>query len=248
MVTNAEHTVIQKNGINFPHITANGSHINLTLHTGGLDRGFVVDVKSGESYEIMAVRFEEPYPIANHHMICPTDPTVMFFSHEGTTQNIPDRLWIAKLGEEPYNIAYQKVGSNGKPLDCFGHEFWAPDGKGLYFVKYSCSPSNPKGVCYVSLDDIENPEVLYSKFPYWHVSCSPDQRYIVSDTQSSGFSGVCLIDTETDKEVMLYRAQTYNYTHPGHPHPCVNTESDVVCFNDHNLENGKIAIGFYFIE
>jgi hypothetical protein len=196
----------------------------------------------------MAVRFEEPYPIANHHMICPTDPTVMFFSHEGTTQNIPDRLWIAKLGEEPYNIAYQKVGSNGKPLDCFGHEFWAPDGKGLYFVKYSCSPSNPKGVCYVSLDDIENPEVLYSKFPYWHVSCSPDQRYIVSDTQSSGFSGVCLIDTETDKEVMLYRAQTYNYTHPGHPHPCVNTESDVVCFNDHNLENGKIAIGFYFIE
>ena len=248
MLTKSEHTVIQKNGINFPHITANGSHINLSLHEGGLDRGFVVDVKTGESYEIMAIRFDEPYPIANHHMICPTDPTIMFFSHEGTTQYIPDRLWIAKLGEEPYNIAYQNVSSTGTVLDCFGHEYWAPSGKGLYFVKYSCSPSSPKGVCYVSLDDIENPEVLYSKYPYWHVSCSPDERYIVSDTQSSGFSGVCLIDTETDAEIMLFKATTYNWTHPAHPHPCVNRDSDVVAFNDYNTQNKKVSVGFYFIE
>ena len=248
MLTKVEHTVITKKGINFPHITANGSHINLSLHEGGLDRGFVVDVKTGESDEIMAVRFAEPYPIANHHMICPTDPTVMFFSHEGTTTDIPDRLWIAKLGEEPYNIAYQRTNDAGKPIDCFGHEYWAPDGKGLYFVKYSCSPSAPKGVCYVSLDDIEHPQVLYSKYPYWHVSCSPDQRYIVSDTQSGGYSGVCLIDTETDTEIMLYRAQTYNWTHPAHPHPCVNTASDIVAFNDYNVENGKVAVGFYVVE
>ena len=247
-LTKAEHTVITKNGINFPHITANGSHINLSLHEGGLDRGFVVDVKTGESYEIMAIRFDEPYPIANHHMICPTDPTIMFFSHEGTTQYIPDRLWIAKLGEEPYNIAYQTVSDSGTVLDCFGHEYWAPSGEGLYFVKYSCSPSSPKGVCYVSLDDIENPEVLYSKYPYWHVSCSPDERYIASDTQSSGFSGVCLIDTESDEEVMLYRAHTYNWTHPAHPHPCFNTDSNVVSFNDYNTENGKVSVGFYVIE
>ena len=248
MLTKSEHTVIKKNGINFPHITANGSHINLSLHEGGLDRGFVVDVKTGESYEIMAVRFDEPYPVANHHMICPTDPTIMFFSHEGTTTDIPDRLWIAKLGEEPYNIAYQNTNSAGKPVDCFGHEYWAPSGEGLYFVKYSCSPSSPKGVCYVSLDDIENPQVLYSKYPYWHVSCSPDERYIVSDTQSGSYSGVCLIDTETDSEIMLYKANTYQWTHPAHPHPCVNTDSNVVSFNDYNLENGKVAIGFYLIE
>ena len=248
MLTKSDHLVAQVSGMSFPHITSNGSHINVSRHVGGLDTGTVIDVKTGETYNIMEIRFEEPYPIANHHMICPTDPTVMFFSHEGTTTDIPDRLWIGKLGEEPYNIAYQRTNDAGKPIDCFGHEFWAPDGKGLYFVKYSCSPSSPKGVCYVSLDDIEHPEVLYSKFPYWHVSCSPDERYIVSDTQSGGFSGVCLIDTETDEEVMLYRAQTYNWTHPAHPHPCVNTTSDIVCFNDYNTENGKVSVGFYMIK
>lgn len=248
MLTKSDRLVAAMSGMNFPHITANGSHINVSRHVDGLDTGTVIDVKTGESYDIMAVRFDEPYPIANHHMICPTDPTVMFFSHEGTTTDIPDRLWIAKLGEEPYNIAYQKTDSNGKPTDCFGHEYWAPDGDGLYFVKYSCSPSSPKGVCYVSLDDIEHPEVLYSKYPYWHVSCSNDERYIASDTQSGSFSGVCLIDTETDEEIMLYHAQTYKWTHPAHPHPCFNTDSDVLCFNDYNTENQKVSIGFYIIQ
>ncbi|MBQ7337477.1 MAG: hypothetical protein IJW40_03375 [Clostridia bacterium] len=247
LLTGTEHTVITMSSMSFPHITANGSHINVSRHVNGLDTGTVINTQTGETYDIMAVRFEEPYPIANHHMICPTDPTVMFFSHEGTTTDIPDRLWIAKLGEEPYNIAYQTVDANGKPLDCFGHEYWAPDGEGLYFVKYSVSPSFPKGVCYVSLDDIENPEVLYSKYPYWHVSCSPDGRYVTSDTQSGSYSGVCLIDTETDEEIMVYKAQTYRQTHPGHPHPCFNTTSTALCFNDHNLDNGRVSIGVYII-
>ncbi len=247
LVAGTERTVATMSGMSFPHITANGSHINVSRHVNGLDTGTVIDVKTGETYDIMAVHFEEPYPVANHHMICPTDPTLMFFAHEGTTQYIPDRLWVAKLGEEPYNIAYQSVDANGKVLDCFGHEFWAPDGDGLYFVKYSLSPSSPKGVCYVSLDDIENPEVLYSKFPYWHVSCSPDERYITSDTQSGSYSGVCLIDTETDEEILIYKAQTYRQTHPGHPHPAFNTESDALCFNDHNLENGRVSIGVYIL-
>ena len=47
---------------------------------------------------------------------------------------------------------------------------------------------------------------------------------------------------------MLYRAHTYNWTHPAHPHPCFNTDSNVVCFNDYNLENNKVSVGFYVIE
>ncbi len=247
LLSRSEHVVAQISGMDFPHITADGSHINVARHINGLDTGTVINVKTGESYNIMEVRFEEPYPIANHHMICPTDPTMMFFSHEGTTTDIPDRLWIAELGEEPYNIAYQETNALGKPLDCFGHEFWAPSGEGLYFVKYDCSPQGPKGVCYVSLDDITNPQVLYSKYPYWHTSCSPDERYIASDTQSGSYSGVCLIDTDTDEEIMIYKAQTYKWTHPGHPHPCFNADSTAICFNDHNLNNGRVSIGVYYI-
>ena len=75
-----------------------------------------------------------------------------------------------------------------------------------------------------------------------------NSRFIDSCEKTLLFSGVCLIDTETDEEIMLYRALTYNWTHPAHPHPCVNTASDVVTFNDYNAENGKVSVGFYMIE
>ena len=73
------------------------------------------------------------------------------------------------------------VDINGNLAECFGHESWAPHGKGMYFVKYPVSPQPPKGICYVDLKTREI-SLLYSGFPYWHVGVSENNRFLLADT------------------------------------------------------------------
>jgi len=236
--------LVSQPGMNFPHATKDGRYLNWSFHTDGKDTGIVYNTASGTYETLFAKRFREPFPVCNHMMICPTDPTVMYFSHEGTTEYISNRLWIAEKGKEPRNIAKQKLNKDGDLGDCFGHECWAADGKGLYFVKYPCSPEPPRGICYVDAASGEY-ELLYSAFRYWHVSTSPDGRYLGADTQDRGYSGVCLIDLTSGKETLLRRAPT-TWKHPCHPHPCFSPNSVHLIFHELG-DNGKIVIGCYRI-
>ena len=180
-------------------------------------------------------------------MICPTNPDLFFFAHEGDTRYITNRLWLAHLNGDMYNIAAQRLDENGNLIDCFGHECWSSDGKGLYFVKYLCSPEGPRGIGYV---DVESKEycIKYSKYHYWHVSCAPNGKYLAADAYISydsnfmgtGETAVCFIDMESNKEELLVNVR--NRSHPAHPHPQFNTNSTKICF--HNLEDEEtISVG-----
>ncbi len=212
--------------ISMPHITADGKTISLFVPVK--DRAslfFTVDTQSGISRKLCTKKFNPPFTFANHGMICPTDPDLLFFAHEGTTFYISNRLWIynAKT-DEMHTIATQHLNETGDLGDCYGHEMWAPDGKGLYFVKYSCSPTPPCGIRYVDIET-NTTEILYSTFKYWHVGVSADGKYLVSDTQKGdGQSEVILINRETGEEKWIDTAKT-DWVHPCHPHPQLSPDN-----------------------
>lgn len=232
--------------IGFPHMTADGRYLNWFYEGGEGEKCiwtcFRIDLVTGKVIEMVRKSFLPPFDVANHFMICPTNPDLMFFSHEGDTRYVTNRLWLAPLGEEPYNIAKQRLDDNGNLIDCFGHESWAPDGKGLYFVKYKCSPSEPKGIGYIDVETNHH-EIRYTGYEYWHVCAAPNGKYLAGDLDSegTGVSGVVLIDMENNTERLLVKVRN-NQSHPGHPHPQFNPSCTRICFHD-VIDKDTVTVG-----
>lgn len=226
--------------MSFPHITKDGNYINwMVLENDSPTQCFTIDLRTNVVEKNFEKIFPPPFYDAGHIMICPTDKDKIFFCHEGNAFYITNRLWLFEKDKGLRCIAKQRLDENGDLCDCFGHECWSPNGEGIYFVKYNCSSQAPKGICYTNLDDGET-KVLYSKFPYWHVACSPDNNFLASDTQSGSYSGVCLINKQTNEEKMLLKANS-NWNHPCHPHPAFSPNSECICYND--LFNGMTSVG-----
>jgi Tol biopolymer transport system component len=222
-----------------PHITNDGRYISFYEISDKTTYYYVIDLNTGCCNEICRKRFEEPLYMANHGMICPTDADVMFFAHEGSTYYVSNRLWIAdKSGMR--NIARQSLDKDGNLGDCFGHEMWAADGKGLYFVKYPCSPVKPSGICYADRKS-GNYDLLFTGFAYWHVGTSHDGKLLCADTYHD-LSEIIIINLETKEERCVAKADM-NWTHPCHPHPQINPDNTVVCFTMLD-KNGRTTVGF----
>ena len=190
-----------------------------------------VDVETGKCRKMLSKKFAPPFITANHGMICPENPDRIFFAHEGITFSVSNRLWIydAKL-DKAWNIAKQNLDEDGNLADCFGHEMWAPDGKGMYFTKYPCSPKGPKGVCYVDIETGKI-DVLYSKYNYWHTGVSRDGKFILADTTDNGttYSEVVVIDRSDNTETIIDTPEI-SWNHPCHPHPQMSPDNTKVCY------------------
>lgn len=237
--------------IRFPHMTADGRYMNWFYEGNSAQKDiwtcYRIDLETGEIVKMVEKAFLPPFKVANHFMICPTNPDIMFFAHEGDTTYITNRLWIAEKGKEPYNIAKQRLDNNGNLIDCFGHESWAADGKGLYFVKYACSPEPPWGVGYVDLQSREA-RILYTKYKCWHVCAAPNGRYLAADlapekTDVDGVeqTGICLIDMKNNTEIIIANVNNHK-KHPGHPHPQFNPSCKRICFH-HAIDMDTLAVG-----
>ena len=206
--------------------------------------------------------FAPPFAACDHYMICPTDKDKVFFAHEGTTEYISNRLWLWEKDKGMRCIAKQYLDEDGNLGDCFGHESWAPDGKGLWFVKYPVSPQPPRGISYVDVEGNQK-VAMYGKYNYWHVSCSADGRFLGADTQICKYDGpelpmvseedmklvydsqCCLVNLATGEEKVVIDVVT-NSKHPGHPHPAFSPNSKWMCF--HDFVDGKVVVGFARIE
>lgn len=178
-------------------------------------------------------------------MICPTNPDRIFFAHEGITFYVSNRLWVYDAREDrAWNIAKQNIDEDRSPGDCFGHEAWAPDSKGMHFVKYPCSPKEPRGVSYV---DIETGriDVLYSKYNYWHACPSRDARFITADTTDNGTtcSEVVVIDRSDDTETIIDTPEI-SWNHHCHPHPQMspnNSKAVYTALDDKGRTGARVA-------
>lgn len=222
---------IEKGFLHQLSITNNGKYLSgFSADEGKPTKFYVINIQSGEMDLVLEKAFEKPFDVTNHGMICPEDENLLFFAHEGITFYVSNRLWLYDIKQKTArNIAKQKLDADGNLGDCFGHEMWAPDGKGLYFVKYICSPVPPKGICYVDTET-GKVDLLYSGFKYWHVGVSPDGRYLVSDTQAAiNRSEVILIDREDNTETLIDTARIYGQ-HPCHPHPQISRDNSKIIY------------------
>jgi len=231
-----------------PHITNDGNFISVTIPHENEKSDFIrINTKTLEAETVYKRKFEAPFFWASHVMICPENPDLFFFVHEGVTFYIPNRLWLVdvKSGKE-WNIAKQKLTDDGELADCYGHEMWAPDGKGMYFVKYKCSPVPPKGVCYVDVQTGKS-ELLYSAFGYWHVGVSSDGQYLLADTQTGkDYSEVILIDRNDDSEILIDNAKT-DWRHPCHPHPQLSLDNSKLAYTALD-DNGRVCVKIAYIK
>ncbi len=202
----------------------------------------IVDVHNGQVQEIATPGFAEPYPIANHAMINPEYDHLIFFSHEGQTEYIADRIYLADINTGTVKNGYQqKKLATGELVEFVGHEMWAADGEHLYFVKYPQSPLKPTGVHRVDKWSGEA-EFINGDYAYWHAALSPDGKWAVADTiESQEISKIVLINLEDRTSRLLCEIPIW-YQHPGHPHPSFSPDSLKISFIFAD-EQGSLQVG-----
>lgn len=241
--------------IQCPHITNDGKYMSLFICGHQNKTAFIrINLGTGEAEKVFEKNFIwHPLDEAKHVMICPTDKDLFFFCHEGNTFYISNRLWLADCRTgNMWNIAKQRLDADGNLGDCYGHEMWAPDGKGLYFVKYSVSPMPPRGICYVDVQT-GKAELLYSKYKYWHVGVSTDGKYLTSDTflisddnPGAKYSEVVLVDLETNEEILIDKVGT-NWSHPTHPHPQLSPDNSKLMYSG-ITEDGRVGVKIAYLK
>jgi oligogalacturonide lyase len=64
----------------------------------------------------------------NHLEFSPTDPTLLMFCHEGPWHKV-DRIWTIRTD----GTQRTKIHTRTMAMEIFGHEFWAQDGKTIWY-------------------------------------------------------------------------------------------------------------------
>lgn len=64
----------------------------------------------------------------NHIQFSPTDPKMLMFCHEGPWQLV-DRIWYIDVTDGEPQMVHDRTMRN----EIAGHEFWAPDGKSIWY-------------------------------------------------------------------------------------------------------------------
>ena len=210
---------------------------------------WVIDTQTGDFEKQLLAPFAPPFWVIDHVMVCPTDPSRVFWCHEGTTEYVSNRLWLWEKDKGSRPLVRQRLSDNGNLRDCLGHESWAADGKGLYYIKYPVAGEPPFGIGYVSMEDaLDTPKILFSKYRYWHVCASPCGKKLAADT-IEGRSGVCVIDLLTGEETRLLHVGGPDRSHPTHPHPCFSPSGAQLSFHDYCEVDGKpVSLGVGIID
>jgi len=84
---------------------------------------FTINVKTGE---VKTIHGSTDW--LNHLEFSPTDPTLLMFCHEGPWHKV-DRIWTMRTDGSHIT----KIHTRTMTMEIFGHEFWSPDGKTIWY-------------------------------------------------------------------------------------------------------------------
>jgi oligogalacturonide lyase len=84
---------------------------------------FTVNVKTGEVKTIL-----KSTDWLNHLEFSPTDATLLMFCHEGPWHKV-DRIWTIRADGSHITQIHTRT----MAMEIFGHEFWAPDGRTIWY-------------------------------------------------------------------------------------------------------------------
>lgn len=208
----------------------------------------MLDIKTGKWDLSCSYEFEEDYPLLGHVIMNPGYDNLVFFCHEGTTTEIPDRLWVMDFETgKAKNVFVQQdnslpEGDAVKTGETSGHEEWTADGEHIVFVKYP-KPKNVGMNGIVRIDKYgEKREYINDDFEYWHCFPSDDNRFVVADCMMTdsvynenlnmkcGNCKIVLVDIKTSLSYLLADIPAGD-THPYQPHPCISPNGKLVSFS-----------------
>lgn len=206
-----------------------------------------LDLETGEWDTSITHEFDSTpdFPHVGHPNINPENPDLLMFCHEGTTQYIHDRIWLADVKTKEQRVLFKQAKlSDELTGETTGHEIWAKDGQSVFFVKYYIPSQNigQQGVVRVNLDGER--EYINNDYRYWHCYPSADNNWVAADTQNGSFSEIVLINTNTYESHRLAKFKTLNNPqHPYQPHPVISYDGHYVSWQMID-ENGMLGVGW----
>jgi oligogalacturonide lyase len=84
---------------------------------------FTINIQTGEQKILL-----HSTDWINHLLFSPTDPTLLMFCHEGPWHKV-DRIWTIKTDGSHEMLIHKRT----MDMEIAGHEFWAPDGKTIWY-------------------------------------------------------------------------------------------------------------------
>jgi len=84
---------------------------------------YVINIQTGETKTI-----HKSTDWLNHLLFSPTDPGLLMFCHEGPWHKV-DRIWTIRTD----GTGVKKIHTRTMAMEIFGHEFWSPDGKTIWY-------------------------------------------------------------------------------------------------------------------
>lgn len=132
---------------------------------------FTIDVRTGERRTVT-----KSTDWLNHLLFSPTDPGLLMYCHEGPWHKV-DRIWTVDLrGGQPVKIHTRTMN-----MEIAGHEFWAPDGKTIWY-----DLQTPRGeVFWLASYDLATAKRRWYAVDRneWsvHFNISPDQKVFIGD-------------------------------------------------------------------
>lgn len=112
----------------------------------------------------------------NHEQFSPVDPDLLLYAHEGPWDRV-DRTWVINVRTHEKRLLHKR----SVPGEINGHEWWAPDGKSVWY-----DLQIPMGkTFYVAgarlSDSMEKRYAITRDEWSVHFTLSPDQRYFAGD-------------------------------------------------------------------
>lgn len=137
---------------------------------------FTIDIKTGELIKLFS-----DSAWLNHVQFSSIDPNLLMFCHEGPWHKV-DRIWTINIKTKEI----KKVHTRTMDMEIFGHEWFAPDGKTIWF-----DLQQPRSVTFfVSGTDVKTgAEKKYSlKRDEWsiHFNIASDQKLFCGDGGDPG--------------------------------------------------------------
>lgn len=153
---------------------------------------YTIDLKTGELKVIHRIN-----TWLGHLQFSPTDPSLLMYCHEGPWGRV-DRIWTIRIadGAAP-TIGYQK-----KEGEIAGHEFWAPDGKTIWFQNHVRSRKES----FVAGKAIDSETVTRYRIPpegtAVHHVLSPDGKWFLGDGKGPDAASKYLTVQEPDGDTL----------------------------------------------
>lgn len=136
---------------------------------------FVIDIRTGQKRTVTASK-----DWLNHVQFSPTDPTLLMYCHEGPWERV-DRIWTIRAD----GSGKTKVHARTMQGEIAGHEYWAPDGRTIWYDLIM-----PQGVRWLAGHDVvSGARRWYAIRPgqgSYHFSSSPDGRIFSGDGNNDG--------------------------------------------------------------